>query len=139
MIVKLLTEHHLEFLNLKGGCTGSSESTHVKMPHCWKSHATALLLNSFQSSPAHVLNLANRFHLYALCRQYFFLIIRNPYSLDLCLQDLKLYSQHTDKMFCLRMYLSVLSSASIETILCFTSNSTNFQQCLDVFRFRSIS
>ena len=27
MIVKLLTEHHLEFLNLKGGCRGSSEST----------------------------------------------------------------------------------------------------------------
>ena len=31
MIVKLLTEHHLEFLSLKGGCTGSSESTLVKM------------------------------------------------------------------------------------------------------------
>ena len=27
MIVKLLTEHHLEFLSLKGGCTGLSEST----------------------------------------------------------------------------------------------------------------
>ena len=27
MIVKLLTEHHLEFLSLKGGCRGSSEST----------------------------------------------------------------------------------------------------------------
>ena len=39
MIVKLLTEHHLEFLSLKGGCRGSSKSTHVKMPHCWKSHA----------------------------------------------------------------------------------------------------
>ena len=36
MTVKLLTEHHLEFLSLKGGCTGSSESTLVKMPHCWK-------------------------------------------------------------------------------------------------------
>ena len=41
MIVKLLTEHHLEFLSLKGGCRGSSESTHVKMSHCWKSHALA--------------------------------------------------------------------------------------------------
>ena len=41
MIVKLLTEHHLEFLSLKGGCGGSSEPTHVKTPHCWKSHATA--------------------------------------------------------------------------------------------------
>ena len=38
MSVKLLTEHNLEFLSLKGGCTGSSESTLVKMPHCWKSH-----------------------------------------------------------------------------------------------------
>ena len=41
--VKLLTEHHLEFLSLKGGCTGSSESTLVKMPHCWKSHSMAKL------------------------------------------------------------------------------------------------
>ena len=41
MCVKLLTEHHLEFLSLKGGCTGSSESTLAKMPHCWKSHVMA--------------------------------------------------------------------------------------------------
>ena len=41
MSVKLLTEHHLQFLILKGGCRGSSESTHVKMPHCWKSHVPA--------------------------------------------------------------------------------------------------
>ena len=34
MSVKLLTEHHLEFVSLKGGCTGSSESTLVRMPHC---------------------------------------------------------------------------------------------------------
>ena len=38
MNVKLLTEHHLEFLSLNGGCTGSYEFTLVKMPHCWKSH-----------------------------------------------------------------------------------------------------
>ena len=44
MIVKLLTERHLEFLSLKGGCTGSSESTHVKMSNCWKSHATAHII-----------------------------------------------------------------------------------------------
>ena len=41
MSVKLLTEYHLELLSLKGGCICMSESTHVKMPHCWKSHATA--------------------------------------------------------------------------------------------------
>ena len=43
MAVKLLTEHHLKFLSLKGVCTGSYESTLVKMPHCWKSHAMAHL------------------------------------------------------------------------------------------------
>ena len=41
MSVNLLTEHDLEFLSLTGGCTGSSESTLVKMPYCWKSHVTA--------------------------------------------------------------------------------------------------
>ena len=35
MTVKLLTEHHLEFLSFKGGCTG------VKMAHRWKSHVAA--------------------------------------------------------------------------------------------------
>ena len=30
MTVKLLTEYHLEFLHLKGGCTGLSESTHLR-------------------------------------------------------------------------------------------------------------
>ena len=44
MSVMLLTEHHLEFLSLKGGCTGSSESTLVKMPHCWKSHVIAYII-----------------------------------------------------------------------------------------------
>ena len=46
MIVKLLTEHHFEFLSLKGDCTGLSESTHVKMPHCWKSCVAPHLLQS---------------------------------------------------------------------------------------------
>ena len=41
MIVKLLTEHHLEFLSLRGGCRGLSVSTLVKMSNCWKSHAAA--------------------------------------------------------------------------------------------------
>ena len=44
MTVKLLTEHHLEFLSLKGGCRGSYESTHIKMPHCTR---LKLLIRSF--------------------------------------------------------------------------------------------
>ena len=39
MTVKLPTDHHLELLSFKGGCTGLSESALVKMPHCWKYHA----------------------------------------------------------------------------------------------------
>ena len=41
MTVKLLTEHHLEFLSFKGGYTCSSESTLVKMSNFWKFHVTA--------------------------------------------------------------------------------------------------
>ena len=44
MTVKLLTEHNLELLHSKGGCKDLSESTLVKMPHCWKSHVTAQLV-----------------------------------------------------------------------------------------------
>ena len=43
MNIELLTEYHLEFLSLKGGCTGSSESTLVEIAHCWKSHVMAQL------------------------------------------------------------------------------------------------
>ena len=46
MIVELLTEHRFEFLSLKGGCRGLSESTHVKMSDCWKSDAAAHILSA---------------------------------------------------------------------------------------------
>ena len=39
-----MTEHHLEFLNLKGGCAGLSESTLVKMPS-WKSRVAAHMVD----------------------------------------------------------------------------------------------
>ena len=47
MNIKLLTEHHLEFPNLNGGCTSLSESTLVKMPHCWKSHVAAQIIFAY--------------------------------------------------------------------------------------------
>ena len=47
MIVKLLAEHLLEFLSLKGGCTCSSESTLAKMLLCLKSHVTAQISNKY--------------------------------------------------------------------------------------------
>ena len=48
-IVKLLTEHHLEFLSLKGGCSGMSESKLVKMSNCLKSNAAAHLVFTSKS------------------------------------------------------------------------------------------
>ena len=51
MIVKLLTKRHLEFLSLKGGCTGSSESPLVKMSNCWKSRALAHICYAFTITP----------------------------------------------------------------------------------------
>ena len=42
MTLRLLTEHHLEFLTLKGDCTGSSMCTLVKLSHCWKNHMSWL-------------------------------------------------------------------------------------------------
>ena len=39
MTVKLLTEYAFGVsISFTGGCKGSSESIHIKMPHCWKSH-----------------------------------------------------------------------------------------------------
>ena len=40
-VVVSTTEQHLGSLSLKGECSGSFESIHVKMPHCWKSHVAA--------------------------------------------------------------------------------------------------
>ena len=54
MSVKLLTEHRLEFVSLKGGCTGSSESTLVKMPHCWKSYVAAQFMIYIGFEPMYV-------------------------------------------------------------------------------------
>ena len=49
MSFKLLIGHRLEFLSLKWGCKGSSESTLVKMPHCWKSHVAVHMYSLYFS------------------------------------------------------------------------------------------
>ena len=65
MSVKPLTDYHLEFLSLKGGCTGWSESTLVKMPLCWKSRVTAYFycrkIVTCWGNEVHVLNLFQDF------------------------------------------------------------------------------
>ena len=64
MSVKILTEQCLEFLSLKGGCTGSYESTLVKMPHCRKARATAQI----------ILNLNQLFRRCSVKRFYFYFL-----------------------------------------------------------------
>ena len=50
MTLRLLTEHHLKFINLKGGCTGSSVFTLVKIPQFLTSHVATYLLDFFCSN-----------------------------------------------------------------------------------------
>ena len=68
MNIKLLTEHYLEFLSLKGGCTGSSESTHVKIPHCWKSHVAAHIIENV-CKIAQVSNFCTFYMVVQLCKR----------------------------------------------------------------------
>ena len=92
MIVKLLTEHHLEFLSLKGGCTGSSESTLVKMSNCWKSHVMAqiiLVQYLFMSFSANLLLKNSRFYLTLMQSTVFFRLF-NPDAIDCFLDYLTL-------------------------------------------------
>ena len=50
MSVKALADHRLEFLNIKVGRMGSSESTLVKMPHCRKSYFAAKIIEEEENS-----------------------------------------------------------------------------------------
>ena len=68
MVVKLLTEHHLEFLSVKGGCRGSSESTLVKMSNCWKSHAAAQMLAGIELVLSNLWYCKRFFHCWKLSR-----------------------------------------------------------------------
>ena len=78
MIFMLVTKHHLEFLSLKEVCRGWSESTHVKMSHCWKSHALAQIIKHRKLWDEHGFNStvsmsANTYTLnYCLCLRFHF-------------------------------------------------------------------
>ena len=74
MIFKLLIEHHLEFLSLKGGCRGSSESTHQ--------NATLLEISCTGSTALHMSRQAKflnlKFELFSYTLVLFVLILYNP-------------------------------------------------------------
>ena len=56
MGVKLLTEHHFEFLCLKGGCTGHSLSLRLSKYHIVGNHVSGLIclkrFNSLLAAPS---------------------------------------------------------------------------------------
>ena len=60
---------HINCLSLKWGYTGSSESIHVKMPHCWKSHVAAriLMCPSFSGCKAGMNEWPSNRSTYAVC------------------------------------------------------------------------
>ena len=89
MSVKLLTEQHLVFLSLKGDCIGWSESTLVKIPHCWKSHVMAQLLWSIRTKRTDVnihLNHTERvymsyiFLIYIKLLEFHYVTVTNSYT-----------------------------------------------------------
>ena len=63
MSVKLRTEHQLEFISLKDGYTGSSESTLVETPHCWKLHVPAQMYLSWDKYKVNIVPFSHRKHI----------------------------------------------------------------------------
>ena len=68
MTLRLLTEHHLEFLRLKGGRTGSLESSLVKlkMPHCWKSNEITRLYTFNKTIAFHAVCVSGKYVYYTI-------------------------------------------------------------------------
>ena len=96
MTVKLLTQHHFEFLSLKGDCTGLSESTLVKMPHCWKSHLTALFTCTlYRRLGGHVV--IGRC-VYAYKKPLNLAVTVEPVNLHLCIPGEKSFSSKPQKL-----------------------------------------
>ena len=76
MTVKLLIEQHLEFLSFKGVCTGLSDSTLLKIPHCLKSHVMAyIILHYIHQHSIFDCSVANQ-QLFS-CMQFYIGIISN--------------------------------------------------------------
>ena len=122
MIVKLLTEHHLEFLSFKWGCRGSFEVTLVKMSNCWKSHAAAQIeLNKIEIHfPSFMTNEVYNLNCFYI---NFGSLYYNQYGPR---SDLTPYA-FSFWIICQTVFCSFL----FVLIWFFTSQSTSFQLCRD--------
>ena len=73
----ILTEHHFEFPSFKGDCTGSSESTLVKMPHSlFGKHMSLLKLQILMVSNRNFLPFKGPSAFKIACRIILFLILK---------------------------------------------------------------
>ena len=93
MNIKLRTKHHLEFLSIKGGCTGSSESRLVKIPHCWKSHVVAQLSLSSGDAKSYAYGVPMPFS--SLCRHIYRSLTLCPKIKFSCFCLLLIFSKST--------------------------------------------
>ena len=97
---KVLVEHHLEFLSLTGGCTGLSESTLVKMSHCWKSHVPAQKVMRYLPSLVCVLHIL--VHCMSSHRSCTYAIHTHTQSfIQICLRKLLRFIQICLKDYCI--------------------------------------
>ena len=76
MSVQLLTKHILEFLSLKGGCTGSSESTVVKNTTLSEitCHGSCIFIFANRADSGEMLHY-EAFHQGLLCVQMYILLV----------------------------------------------------------------
>ena len=121
MIVKLPTEYHFESLSLKGGCRGLSESTHVKMPHCWnlmhwqyisydKTSVLLCILQIYSGADVRT-SLAHDANRFAVVNRDFRLLMRatekNPNVLQCCSRKSKLYHLKLTPFFLMINFLNL--------------------------------
>ena len=111
--VKLLNEHHLEILSLKESCKGSSESTLVKMPLCWKSYVTAQLILCTYCVFFHM-----SAQIHAFCFATYCPFVSNGYDYPLCFRQYLFWLKPTSALvycyFILLLYFPLTTGTVLE-------------------------
>ena len=111
MTLRLLTAKLLEFLSLKGGCTGSSQSKLVKMPHWWKSHVAAQISIEVDTTVSKRKTLKNNTYKFN-CNHFLpcqnILFLKTNFGLLYCIRGMF-------EMNCLLSYISISTWGTIKT------------------------
>ena len=127
MIVKLLTERHLEFLSITGGCRGPSESTLVKMSICWKSPALAHLSLYIRTR-----GLLKRITI------FFALFLQTVYAIEKLLADFKVQPRIGINQSLILIVLQLSRDAANDVTWVHTASSTFLHSQLQLFDYFSV-